>query len=581
MEADIYFFYDITPNKSGGIYDMPTAKQAPFSITNRDDTWGRMYLEHLKVKNAATLPNASDRYYTLHAQSYNVYGDFVDVPVRGTSATLLKYAFITYMCIVPISASNYGKLWFYHVNRIIPLPDKYRLYITPDNWANYIGYADIHNVNVSRSLFVLNPYAAALTNSVKSIGRQNAQPRPIRKYFTSQIAPGANVKLSDLRIYAAINYQATRDSAKELYSYQQALYVFDPKQVLGVSNITTKLQLLDAIGAVQTIYGIVSSTAIDPQPATVTKLYLYDRTLAGSIADETALQAFACIRAQSKVNISGMPVEPQKKYMGIQVKCGGGYYSSIVTDTEVIPGRAVSVGSLENRQDLPQFIGLTNILFYIYINYDGLQFLVVTSQGAKDITQAYEISLGKSTSTPLTQNEQIAKSLGIISSVVSSGAQIFGGAASLTRGNITGITSITSGGLSLANAFVNANIDKPENPTFIQGGGGLLTYAPVWDNPNQASSIYLVEGDNNTINPETDIKYNGAAVDYSIYEASDFDFFDYFYRLHTLNYYYLDDVKYGALQLTADINDIPTDAADEIQAKFNEGVRINFVTTTT
>lgn len=580
MTANIILFYNLTPNSRNGIFDVPTTHITP-PTAGGVDTWGQTYLEVLKQKNATKFPNAQNRYATLAARSYMVYDSYIDISLTNTDTyNSAQYAFVTYLAIVPTT----GKILFYHVNNFQLLPSKIRIFTTPDYWATYIAYADISQVNISRTNLLINTQLLYLSNSNKPANNVTKNLIPIPYDFNNE---NKTVTISDLRIYAVISYVVYQNNKTELQANRTEVFVFDPKQLLGVgiAHLTTKFQVNMAYQMVSSIFAKNTTVSLDGLPAQVLNIYLYDKSLAGNVADETAIIGFETLENSTTPKIIfGMPLDQDKKTLTISMS---NRYTPVIPMIDVggSLGQAKAVGTEDNNIDLPQFVGYYYIQIEGIINADSIQIIVTTSNGSKDITQAYECPQINTSNPPLTYYEQLAKSLNIISNVVSGGAQVAAGTAAIIGGQPTGLTSIISGGLSLTNTFNNAN-SKPQNPTFVKGGNGFITYEKVFNgDPDAANQYIVVYGTQISANSniDYDIKNNGAACDYTL-NLTDDNLFSYLYYYTTNNLYIIDNFNpanmNAYIQCTCQVDNIPGAAADEIQSIFNEGARLNFVTVT-
>lgn len=586
MNTTIYLFYNLTPNSRNGIYDCPNKQLSP-PAHNGDDTWGKQYLEILCARNEEKFPLARERFATLRGRSYLIYDTYIDISLTETDYyNPSEYAFITYLAIVP----DKGKYLFYHVTNFQLLPSKIRLYVTVDNWANYIAYSQLSDITITGTNLIISDNLLYLCNSDKINNEVIENLLPIKKSFNS-IYDNISLTYKSLVIYAVISYSVSENTTLKTTSDRIEVIVFDYYELVKDNPNLNITSFIDCIRAISSIYGYGNNTT-DYLPAQVQKIFIYDR----SFKTSTLISSSGFIAVDNNANpifLSYRRVINTQYQFTYTIGCGNETYlnNKNIDLVYANPGLKGIAGPRSSGYEIPNYVGIVTIKFEARINND-IQILVSTPNGSKDISTAFQVAVTRSNNIPLTAYEQMAKSLSTISNIVSGGAQIVGGIASTAGGNLGGITAIASGSLALGNTFIKENINQYKNPTAVANGNAFLTYKNLLINtsdPNpEEYSFYLTlygEAKGNEqgadISVREQIKVDGAACEYrlsnvllSLYNS----FFEYITALNTDQRYLVPNIQNPYIQATLTINNIPDAAADDIQAKFNEGVRLNIVT---
>lgn len=541
--GELEIFFGATPNK--GTYIIPD-RQVNENIIK--DIWGDAFIAYLE---------ASAPHELLKVNTFKINDGFIDIekkiydyPYQGNNAYKISYLAVRIL----------NKTLFYFVNSVNVMPQRIRLYVELDNWGTYIGGAQINNVRVLRTNQQIAEY-----NEIPYRLPELTHYNNTHKRLYSAFGLDNRINRNSLQIYAVIKHKtyATFSTAVE----DIKIYWFDIRDIVGKSESEdlTRQDIRKACEWVASIYA-VNSAAGGQGDAQLMHMYLYTNDLARMPDLSLNNYPFSGVIDATKKDVTGWQL-PAKEYI-LDVVVGNNItYTPIVPQSSAVRniqalGREVYFGTQQNGLKLPSFTGCLGCRFTIQSLEDRMLFKVEANGEERDITEAFE-QVAVANTASLTATQATAKALGAMSNIA-------GGAFQIVKGG----SGLVSGSLSIANTFTN--LVNKNNGTYIGGGSAWLTFENILDN-GEGEFLYFVVKDDNTIAPDdaiANLNKFGAECDYMI--TADKNFFEYINARPLLSRplepQLRDNIK--MLQCSCEVSNIPYNAAKEIEAKFNEGVRL-------
>lgn len=544
MADKITLFFNLTPNNKNTFYVVSSKTTYNFNEGFALDMWGLNYANWLRNYNPQNV-TPDKRYIELEPTTYNIYGDYIDIPLTSVQNNL-QFAFITYMSIASNSVSGGAqKFLFYYVNSFTLLNNRVRLFVTPDYWGTYCGYAKFEDVTITKTNAILSLQTAYRREEIPLINE--AFQTFIEVPFTTKLG-GTKERISraDLRIYAVIEYEDPPFTNK---STHVELFQFNPADY---QTPVTETTIYDTLNMIAGIYRVTSNTPVEIKyEAKVVKLYLYDKNLGLT----TKTQSFV---SRDNVTITGTRVAWYPQQFKIYIQHGNvpspvpDYTVSVATDFYT----TIAFGTKYNSIKLPPFVGSYAVRFEVHPYDDKIVFLICAGTEELDISTEFEIGVvANSNTVPI---ENLGRILQVIGSGASSIFQIQAGGA--------GIISGTAQLASIAEPL--KNIGKNEY-RIIPSGNGYATWRDVLLN-NVGSALVVIA--NGSLTDMTEKEYekrglecyymptltehNNKLFAYYMLQTRISDEYDYYIRANTR--------VYG----------IPSVAQDEISEALAEGMYI-------
>lgn len=560
--GELMIFWGCTPNK--GTYIIPQTQ------VNEDiikDIWGDKYQEYL----ASNFPHE-----TFNINAYKLYNGYLDVEKLSYQypyQSISPYKF-TYIAI-KIS----GKTLFYFVNQVEVMPQRVRLYIELDNWGTYIGGATIKNINVVNTNIQLN----AVDNRFepKYILPELANANQEAETIISAYGNEQRLSNADLIIVATIKYTKYSDYKDVIEVIEN--FAFNVRWLAGLGETATvsNSDLKRAVDWVQSIYScqIPENLGTKEQTAQVINIYLLPNDYYNVPYDNNlATLEFNGIRnnGTSKPNYAlsqnpGFSVGDRRIYEKEIVVGNGITYIPKTENINVVNinalGYNIYFGTLDNGIEMPIFAGCMGCKFGIYNQGDSMLIKVSCDNKEIDLTESFKVA-GIANTESLTYQQTVAKALGGM-------ANIAGGIFHIKAGGL----GLVSGTSAIANQLVSG-IDQKGGANRISGGNGYLTMRNVGSGvPNSPKGDFLyfvIKGTSNTVEQgKVYLNNYGATCNYPI--SDNYNFFTYINAcpLLSANEASIEVIK--IIQCSCNIDGIPYNAAEEIQAKLNEGVRLKAI----
>lgn len=555
--GELEIFFGATPNK--GTYIIPD-RQVNENIIK--DIWGDAFIAYLE---------ASAPHELLKVNTFKINDGFIDIekkiyeyPYQANNAYKISYLAVRIL----------NKTLFYFVNSVNVMPQRIRLFVEMDNWGTYIGGAHINNVRVLNTNLQIN--APSETPETRYLLPDLSDSDQVADKMVSAYGNNNRLDYGDLVIVATIKYVKHSD-------YQNVVevidnYAFNIRWVAGL-NKTSTVNLRDvrkALEWVQSIYScqIPENVGSKEQDAQVINLYLLTKDFIEVPYDNIGhnIIEFNGIRDNGTLKPDYQPSQnPGLKvtkiiYSHEIILANDITYTPILENTNIIHinalGKKIFFGTLDMGLELPIFAGCISCKFSILNQGENLLIKVECNNKELDITDCFKIA-GIANSGTLTFQQTIAKALGGIANIAGGVFQIKAGGAGLV-----------SGTAAITNQLIGGN-NQQGNGTYIGGGSGLSTILNIGDGASLADKgdyLYFIikgamEEDNQGKNY---LNQYGAECDYTISNA--YNFYTYIADCPYLTAIEGNAIK--IIQCDCEVSNIPYNAAEEIEAKFNEGVRL-------
>lgn len=552
---EITIFYNYTPDQGNEPYFFPREGE------------GLSFQQLLYTY----LTRAGERAFKkLDAVTYKMYEEYIDIPEIPTK----DQTTITYIAI----KKTYG-YYFYFVDKVIPMPQGARCYIRLDNWATYIGAAEIKHVEVTRTNLYLGK---------KFTGYSKTE----LPFYTIERAPGiAQIKHTEglfnyasnktLSVYAVIKAQVVSTLSHEIDHiniYEFRADIFHDRYALSAAyNQDFFLNFVNAIASIDTLTGTWSYFGTGK--AEIVKLYIAPNGL-GERASQATFKGY--VENSRYVEITGTLLTPLVLRKNILLTSPQvGYTMETIPGIDyIVPingaiGNDLYFGTLYNQMKLPNIVDRIQVTYESRLNNNSIQFLLRCNGEEKDISESFTVT-ATSNNASITSQEMIAKTLNLIGNVAVGSAQIAAGGA----GIITGGIQIAS----QANALLNNGRGQ-----VIGGGDGLLTFSPLINYPNTAAAfLYAVyygndkpmATENINMTVYENICYNGAICKYRPRELQINDLKAYLgkydFILTAINTTTRDTLL-PFIQCIARVTGVPYKAIEEITSRLAEGVRLRYI----
>lgn len=559
--GELEIFFGATPNK--GTYIIPD-RQVNENIIK--DIWGDAFIAYLE---------ASAPHELLKVNTFKINDGFIDIekkiydyPYQAINAYKISYLAVRIL----------NKTLFYFVNSVNVMPQRIRLYVELDNWGTYIGGAHINNVRVLNTNLQIN--APLETPEIRYLLPDLSDSDQVADKAVSAYGNNNRLDYSDLVIIATIKYVKHSDYQNVVEVIEN--YAFNVRWVAGL-NKTDRVTLADverALGWVQSIYSceIPAGLGSKEKDAEIINLYLLTKDF---IEVPYANVGFNIIQFNGiRDNGTLKPDYQQSQNPGLKVTeimysheiilANDITYTPILENTNIIHinalGKKIFFGTLDMGIELPIFAGCISCKFSILNQGENLLIKVECNNKELDITDCFKVASIANTGT-LTFQQTIAKALGGIANIAGGIFQIKAGGAGL----ISGTTAIV-------NHLLGSN-NQQGNGAYIGGGSGLSTILNMGDGASIAEKgdylYFIIKGATEEDSQGKNyLNQFGAECDYMI--KADKNFFEYINACPLLSTpippQLQDNIK--IIQCDCEVSNIPYNAAEEIEAKFNEGVRL-------
>ena len=533
MAASVTVFYNFTPNTDGGARIFP----AVGSLSETYD-YSAEILDYYKQQ--------TNNYELLTGVTYEIFNNYIEVGITNKSVGDFRYN-ITYIAI-----QFETKTIFYFVDKVEFIETGMRCYTRPDNWSSYIGQARINHLKFRRTNVKLEFEDTPISRPIYYTQKLSIDmgARSFLGAFTGQ-ERGRTIGREKLRIYATIKYRTYSDITKTIE--QIDTYEFNPNDIISTATPTAQ-DIYNFIDLIASIYGV--GGGVNALTAEIMHMYILQE---GIIKTGSFLTRFnGLLRGEDKEVLgrkilTGINNEDIKLYNtregGATVPLGAIKISQL--------GKDIYFGTKYNGLKLPYFVGEFTIRFTVFSNKDNLTFMVMAGEEIKDITSSFEITAIANTGS-LVGIQAAAKWLGIIANTAGGAFQIASGGAGLV-----------SGTAQIANTMLG--IPNNNNGTYIGGGDGLTTFDDIINN-NYDDYLYLTVYSSQTSGAygEAIINNYGAECNYIATDTSK-DLKSFLSNMTSLIDYTVFDYF---IECECAVNNVPYEAAAEIQNIFNEGVQL-------
>lgn len=552
MADTITLFFNLTPNNRNTFYAVSSQTNYNFQGSTLD-MWGISYLNFLKTYNPYNV-TADKRYVELTPTTYKIYNEYIDLPINAVESDL-HFAFITYLAIASNSTRNSAQKWlFYYVNSFVMLNDRIRIFVTPDYWGTYCGYAKFKDVTITRTNCILSAKTAYRREEVPLIN--NAYKNYHRISYKANTAGGSNAVtyIGDLRIYAVIQYEGGDITNKKNHIN---LFQFNPADITGTP--VTYASIERACQIIAGIYGRAGILASLGYKAQIQKIYIFDnslsvnttrtQTFAGGIDNETVTLTGTIVNwyVQSidlLLNIGNIPVPTGYNYIGPVVNIFAN----------------LSFGTKYSSIKLPAFYGSYSISFEVHPADDKLIFLIRAGEEELDITSEFE--LGVVANTNITPLEGLNRILTVGGSAASGAFQFAAGGA-----------GYISGGLQIAQLPEQLTKIGQNSYKSIPSGNGFNTWRDVLLD-GSGSALYVIEHGNGDLSDAAQTEYLSRGLDCMQLVSLSSNQNKLFAYYHGLTKIAGDDY---VIQALASVYDVPSIAQDEIREALREGVKLVYI----
>lgn len=447
-------FFNFTPNSPGGKYYFPKSPYAGYTTEDRHYQANNSLLS--RMMNDALSAEGLE---VFRSYTYKIYDQYIDIPQLNNNSPR-KAIDITY-----VALNDGDKILFYFVDRVLPLPQGYRLYTRIDYWATYISATNITNVVFKKSNLQVgngNEYYY-YTDEVINFDLS-------RKVYLKAL--NRNLTRANISVLAVIKhkvYQNFNDSLEVIN-----VYGFKPADIAARYNRTNILasDIYELISEVLNIYAISEGTG--QGTAQILKAYLYDNASYVSkallefdtISTNGTKQKLECWEMSESVNEYNIDIinnSPGIVFNPDAIALAANTYIELYGI-----GTPLAFGTKYNNIKLPPFVLTYSVKARYEIGKDYFRVFVSQGQEERDITTAFEVGGIANTGT-LTALQAAAKWLGI-------GAQAAGGAFQISKGG----AGIVSGTAAIGNAITG--IVNQNGGTVIGSGNGVVTFNEIIEN---------------------------------------------------------------------------------------------------
>lgn len=557
--GNIEVYYSASPNRETFI--MPNKQPIDSAIK---DWWGETYYNYL---------NATYSHEQFSLTSFKFGAGYIDLVKRDRE---YPYQRVNDYRITYVAARIHrDKYIFFFVNSIDVLPDRLRLNIELDNWGTYIGAASIKHVHFNRSNIQLNKpiQSKEIRYQMPEFARANeATPRSIPVYLKDN----GIMTVDDLSIVATIEFGLKQSFADSVETIQTI--AFNPRAVARASE-TGSFLLSDFIKACEWVQSIYSVTiGLEEIAAKVINIYVLP-IWKPPYRNEISPYDFNGLLKNNDLT----PKYEEKQTKGEPIHKAGEYSKKIIinnnmTSEPIIDGESiVNVNAIGARMvfgtkfegiEIPRFAGCCGVEFRIENALEQVNVKVRCEGSETDITDSFKIA-GIANTNTLTFEQRIGKLLGITASVAGGAFQIAAGGAGIVSG-AAAISQQLAGGYK-----------QPVNGSPIKGGQGYLTIEDIFDGLTP-TILFINIYDGETALDPTIVNYEGlsylnnygAECQFSMLDT--YNFFSYINACPLLSEY-PSGINLQAdifIACDAEINNIPSDAADSIKNSLANGIRV-------
>lgn len=531
--ANLYAFYNFTPDSDNGIYYFP--KQAGGSLFGANN----------RLLNQFKADAAAGGYVYFKPNTFKVYEEYIDLPEIGSNDAIN----ITY---VAIETNN--TIIFYFVNSIKPIPQGYRLYTAIDYWATYISIANITKVRFTRSNALINANFADIY-----LADEIPTGNKARRHFYGF---GNVVTQNEVRFIAIIELEESTTISGTIS--RTVPFLFNPFEQPYIEELignNKEFQIYGAIEAIQNIYQtsnggkshikklyIVPSSTTSYLPTFKSKLYGQNITIQG-----LNISSYCKIYKEHYNFINTTEFSAQKFE---QAYPNAKRFKSI--------GGDIYAGAKYNALKLPSFVGGYGLRILFDLKQDELKVSITNGDESRDISDSFELPATANTGT-LTSLERMAKGLNLMTNLAGGVFQIAAGGAGLVSGTAQIGSTLT-------------NLNEHRNGAYIPAGNGRNTFANIVKNGG-SDYLYFIDTPELLMNNDrgqNQIKTYGARCNIEWADADE-NLLNFASSLVT----FLAGVSGESNQLfiacTVTVDDIPNEAAQTISDILNRGARIKFI----
>lgn len=560
---DITLFYQTTVNSPNGYYYAPYLIQTPQTV----DEWGELWETILKsiaqtgLGDAEPSEDEENHFVTLTGTTYKIYDTYIDIDTTLFNGNI-RYALITYMIIKDT------KYLCYHVTGYTKLPNILRLFVTPDYWGTYIGYAKFRDITLLRTTRNVGELTAYTPDDIPLTNTEIKSAKLVNYKFNSN-APlsSGGIGRADMRIYAVIRYEYGPSNNKKT---GRDIYMFNPSEIMYPSSpsgqVITESDIRNAIGRVLGIYAPSSGS---DYKATIEKVYLFDDSIQAST---TAVKFTAWTSSSAQVQLNGYTVLAQAIDFKFYINHGNINFSTqLIGNTPIISvapvsvstgsqfGSKISVGTEYKQIYLPNFWGLRCVSFKIFPRNDEIIFTITSGEKSEDISSEFEIS-GAIINDNVTAIEGVQRAIQVGGAVASAGFQFAAGGA-----------GYVSGALTLAQIPSMLKQQSQNNYEILPTGNAMITFNTLITT-NKAYTILQIFQNGETTITESEYGMNGFGL-FQPLELADEKYKNYIFSYLHSKPKLIDSGQYDFLSMSCKVSGVPQAACDEIREALSEGVR--------
>lgn len=532
--ANLYTFYNFTPDSDNGIYYFP--KRAGDSL----------FTANKKLLNQFKADAGTGNYVFYKPNTFKIYEEYIDLPEIGSQNAIN----ITY---VAIETNN--TIIFYFVNSIKPIPQGYRLYTAIDYWATYISIANITKVRFTRSNALINANFADIY-----LADEIPTGNKARRHFYGF---GNVVTQNEVRFIAIIELEESTTVSGTIS--RTVPFLFNPFEQPYIEELignNKELQIYGAIEAIQNIY----QTTVGGGKAHIKKLYIIPASTA------RYLPTFKSKLYGQDITIQGLNISSYCKIYKENYNFINTTGFSAPKFEQAYPnakkfksiGGDIYAGAKYNALKLPSFVGGYGLKILFDLKQDELKASITNGDESRDISDSFELPATANTGT-LTSLERMAKGLNLMSNLAGGVFQIAAGGAGLVSGTAQIGSTLT-------------NLNEHRNGAYIPAGNGRNTFANIVKNGG-SDYLYFIDTPEllmNNVRGQNQINTYGAMCNIQWADADE-NLLNFASSLDT----FLAGLSGKSNQLfiacTVTVDDIPNEAAQTISDILNTGARIKFI----
>lgn len=532
--ANLYAFYNFTPDSDNGIYYFP--KQAG----------GSLFSANNKLLNQFKADAGTGNYGLYSPNTFKVYEEYIDLPeIGGKNAINITY--------VAIETNN--TIIFYFVNSIKPIPQGYRLYTAIDYWATYISVANITKVRFTRSNALINANFADIY-----LADEIPTGNKARRHFYGF---GNVVTQNEVRFIAIIELEESTTISGTIS--RTVPFLFNPFEQPYIEELignNKELQIYGAIEAIQNIY----ETTVGGGKAHIKKLYIVPASTT------RYLQTFKSKLYGQNITIQGLNISSYCKIYKENYNFINTTEFSAPKFEQAYPnakkfksiGGDIYAGAKYNALKLPSFVGGYGLKILFDLKQDELKASITNGDESRDISDSFELPATANTGT-LTSLERMAKGLNLMTNLAGGVFQIAAGGAGLVSGTAQIGSTLTK-------------LNEHRNGAYIPAGNGRNTFANIVKNGG-LDYLYFIDTPELLMNNErgqNQIMRYGAMCNIEWADADE-NLLNFASSLSTFLAGVSGESKQLFIACTVTVDDIPNEAAQTISDILNTGARIKFI----